>query len=103
MRMRFQSPMLTTSDTAPMVQKCVLLETAPKTNARANAPQTTFDASAAGSGALKRAAVRLLSRQALLGLLGRGAGGILLDERAQRLARLLALAELRLRARDVEQ
>src|SRR5713101_2605034 len=48
MRMRFQSPMLTTSDTAPMVQKCVLLPTAPKTKASAKAPHTTIEASAAG-------------------------------------------------------
>ena len=38
MRMRPVSPMLTQSDTAPMVQKWVLLPTAPKMNARANAP-----------------------------------------------------------------
>src|SRR5207237_1310853 len=48
MRMRFQSPMLSTSDTVPMVQKCVLLPTAPKRKARAKAPHTTADASAAG-------------------------------------------------------
>src|SRR5437879_11306630 len=48
MRMRFQSPMLTTSDTAPMVQKCVLLPTAPKRKASAKAPHTTAEASAAG-------------------------------------------------------
>src|SRR5712691_7551532 len=49
MRMRFQSPMLTTSETAPMVQNCVLLPTAPKTKASAKAPHTTMEASAAGS------------------------------------------------------
>ena len=48
MRMRFQSPMLTMSDTAPMVQKLVLLATAPNTNASANAPHTTMAESAAG-------------------------------------------------------
>src|SRR5436190_22536302 len=48
MRMRFQSPMLTTSDTAPMVQKCVLLPTAPKRKASAKAPHTTAEASVAG-------------------------------------------------------
>src|SRR6267142_3141682 len=53
MRMRFQSPMLTTSDTAPMVQKCVLLATAPKTKASANAPHTTVEASAIGLGSAK--------------------------------------------------
>ena len=48
MRMRPQSPMLTTSDTAPMVQKLVLLATAPKMKASANAPQATVLATAAG-------------------------------------------------------
>ena len=38
MRMRLVSPMLTQSETAPMVQKLVLLPTAPKTKASANAP-----------------------------------------------------------------
>ena len=41
MRMRLLSPMFTQSDTAPMVQKLVLLATAPKTKARTNAPQVT--------------------------------------------------------------
>src|SRR5438445_12851161 len=54
MRMRFQSPMLTTSDTAPMVQKCVLLPTAPKRKASAKAPHTTNEASAAGLDLFKR-------------------------------------------------
>src|SRR5690349_6542818 len=104
MRMRLQSPMLTMSDTAPMVQKCVLLATAPKTKPSANAPHTTIEASAAGLGSAKGPASRLfLLRQALLGLLGRGAGGVLLDERAQRLARCVGLADLGLRARDLEQ
>ena len=40
MRMRPQWPMLTTSDTAPMVQKLVLLATAPKTKASAKPPHT---------------------------------------------------------------
>src|SRR5471032_2985148 len=48
MRMRFQSPMLTTSETAPMVQKLVLLPTAPKMKARMKAPQSTCGANAAG-------------------------------------------------------
>src|SRR5262245_48708565 len=100
MRMRLQSPMLTTSETAPMVQKCVLLETAPKTNARANAPQTTVEASAAGS--FKARPALLLLREALLGLLGGRARGVLLDERAQRVARGARLPDLGLRARDVE-
>jgi hypothetical protein len=41
MRMRLLSPMFTQSDTAPMVQKLVLLPTAPKMNARMNAPTAT--------------------------------------------------------------
>ena len=41
MRMRPQSPMLTQSDTAPMVQKLVLLATAPKMKASTKAPATT--------------------------------------------------------------
>src|SRR5437762_2868574 len=42
-------------------------------------------------------------REALLRLLGRRAGGIFLDEGAQRLARGGALPQLTLGARDVEQ
>src|SRR6266853_3053915 len=114
MRMRFQSPMLTTSDTAPMVQKCVLLPTAPKRKASAKAPHTTAEASAAGLDSVKRprfglapqsqAGRRLfLLHEALLRLLGGRAGGIFLDEGAQRLARGGALSQLPLRARDVEQ
>src|SRR5687768_1551943 len=41
MRMRPQLPMLTTSDTAPMVQKLVRLATAPKTRPSANPPHAT--------------------------------------------------------------
>src|SRR5258706_3689431 len=119
MRMRFQSPMLTTSDTAPMVQKRVLLPTAPKRKASANAPHTTAEASTAGLDSVKRPRFgwpgypagsaeigrrRLFFLQeALLRLLGRRAGGIFLDEGAQRLARGRALSQLPLGARDVEQ
>src|SRR5256712_11119661 len=114
MRMRFQSPMLTTSDTAPMVQKCVLLPTAPKRKASAKPPHTTAEASAAGLDSVKRPPFGLapqsqsgrrlfLLHEALLGLLGRRAGGIFLDEGAQRLARGGALPQLTLGARDVEQ
>src|SRR5258707_5932979 len=109
MRMRFQSPMLTTSETAPMVQKCVLLPTAPKMKVRAKAPQTTAEASAAGLDSVKRPRQAppepdlFLLREALLGLLGRRARRILLHQRAQRLAGRGALSELGLRARDVEQ
>src|SRR5262245_5596206 len=102
MRIRFQSPMLTTSDTAPMVQKCVRFETAPKTKASAKAPHTTVEASAAGSFKWRCPALLLL-REALFGLLGSRAGGILLDQGAQGFARRAALADLGLRARDVEQ
>src|SRR5882672_6737115 len=109
MRMRFQSPMLTTSDTAPMVQKCVLLPTAPKRNPSARPPHTTIEASAAGLDSVKRPRrvspefALLLLREALFGLLGRRARGIPLHERAQRLAGGGALPQLRLGARDVEQ
>ena len=41
-RMRLQWPMLTTSDSAPMVQKLVLLATAPKMKASAKPLQTTI-------------------------------------------------------------
>ncbi len=41
MRSRFLSPMFTQSETAPMVQKLVLLPTAPKMKARTNAPPVT--------------------------------------------------------------
>src|SRR5207249_10473942 len=108
MRMRFQSPMLTTSDTAPMVQKCVLLPTAPKRKASAKAPHTTTEASAAGLDSVKRPRFGMapgprrgapgIGRrglfflyEALLGLLGRGARGIAFHQGAQRLARRGAL------------
>jgi hypothetical protein len=42
MRMRPQSPMLTMSDTAPIVQKFVLLPTAPNTSPSANPDQATM-------------------------------------------------------------
>ena len=48
MRMRPQSPMFTTSDTAPMVQKLVRLATKPKTKASAKPPQATSGARLAG-------------------------------------------------------
>jgi len=47
MRMRFQSPMLTTSGNRAHGQKCVLLPTAPKMNVRER-PPPTMEASAAG-------------------------------------------------------
>src|SRR5205809_7698572 len=45
MRMRERSPMFTQSDTAPMVQKWVLLPTAPKMKARMKAPPVTHGTS----------------------------------------------------------
>ena len=42
MRMRVQSPMLTMSATAPMVQKCVRCAIAPKAAASANAAHSTW-------------------------------------------------------------
>src|SRR6185295_17462965 len=47
MRMRLRLPMLTQSDTAPMVQKLVLCPTAPNTNASRKAPRATLGAMAA--------------------------------------------------------
>jgi hypothetical protein len=41
MRIRLRSPILTQSDTAPMVQKLVLFPTAPKIKASRNAPPVT--------------------------------------------------------------
>jgi hypothetical protein len=41
MRMRAQLPMLTTSETAPMVQKLVRFATKPKMNARMKPPHAT--------------------------------------------------------------
>src|SRR3954470_9646023 len=99
MRMRFQSPMPTMSDTAPMVQKRVLFPTAPKTNASPKPPQTTQDASAAGSAAV----TRLLAHEALSRLFRGPARRLFLHERAEGLPRRLAVAHLRLVARDIEQ
>src|SRR3990172_6303930 len=114
MRMRFQSPMLRTSETAPMVQKLVRLATAPKTNASAKAPQTTVEASAAGLASfigrpsatpgahhLDLSADSTLL-QPLFGFLGRRAGGIFLHQDAQRLPCRLLVAELGLRTGDVQ-
>jgi hypothetical protein len=41
MRMRAQSPIVTMSATAPMVQKCVRCEIAPNTTAKPNEAQST--------------------------------------------------------------
>ncbi|MNT46612.1 hypothetical protein D3C72_1832720 [compost metagenome] len=49
MRARVQSPMLTTSETAPMVQKCVRCSTAPNRKVRTNVLSSTVRESAARS------------------------------------------------------
>jgi len=49
MRMRVQSPMLTMSATAPMVQKCVRWAMAPKTAASAKADHSTWATSPGSS------------------------------------------------------
>ncbi len=77
MRRRPVSPMLTQSDTAPMVQKWVLLPTAPKMNARRNAPPRYIQISFRSTlgkrgeallGARRGAAPRILRDQLLQGL-----------------------------------
>ncbi len=45
-RSRLQSPMLTASDTAPIVQKCVRCRIAPNRNVRANVAHSTVRDSA---------------------------------------------------------
>ena len=98
MRMRPVSPMFTQSDTAPMVQKWVLLPTAPKMKARTNAPPVTYGASAAGFLAqrLAKAARRCFALVAEL------LAGYLRDQLFQRLARRCAVAHRFLRAGDGE-
>ena len=46
-RMRPESPILTRSDTAPMVQKLVLFTTAPMMKAMANEPHSKIDRASA--------------------------------------------------------
>src|SRR4051794_29645366 len=107
MRMRPRSPMLTQSDTAPMVQKRVLLPTAPKTKARRNAPPTTYGASCAGFSAPTRIArcgrSALGGRGEALPSAHRGAATrIARDQLLQRLLRLSLRAHRLLRTRDAE-
>ena len=64
MRMRVQSPMLTMSDSAPMVQKCVRWVMAPKATARENADQRTVEVSALRL----MESISILSRDCLSGL-----------------------------------
>src|SRR5688572_27576982 len=108
MRMRLRSPMLIQSDTAPMVQKWVLLPTAPKTKARTNAPPVTYGASCAGEKSFTASASFGSSAftecgDALLGARGRAAPRVLADELLQGLLRALAVAHRLLRAGDAEQ
>src|SRR6266852_1336232 len=108
MRMRFQSPMLTTSDTAPMVQKCVLLPTAPKRKASAKAPHTTAEASAAGLDSVKRPRFGLApqsqaGRRLFLlheALLGRD-GGLVIAHRVVRVADPVLRRGQELAAREI--
>src|SRR5262245_55483129 len=103
MRMRARLPMLTQSDTAPMVQKCVRLPTAPKTKASANAPAVTSGSRLCGFSAPTRPLPRALAlgddREALLGARRGAAVRVLGDELFQRLLRALAVVHRVLRAR----
>src|SRR3954471_3028728 len=103
MRMRERSPMFTQSDTAPMVQKWVLLPTAPKMKARAKAPPVTHGTSWAGV-ASKASVWRLSFRrgEALLGAVGRARLRVLGDQFLERLARRGPIAHRLLRAGDGE-
>src|SRR3954471_15164590 len=87
MRMRLKSPMLTQSETAPMVQKSVLFATAPKMNARTKAPPVTIGASCCGATSPIEAPCGRLALvddgQALLGARRGAAVGILGDQFAQ--------------------
>src|SRR5689334_21158284 len=108
MRMRDRSPMLIQSETAPMVQKWVLLPTAPKMNARTNAPPVTYGASCAGLASAKgiapcgRSALRHRG-DALLGARRCAARRVLGDQLFQGLLRFAPVAHGLLRAGDGEQ
>src|SRR5436190_6237355 len=93
MRMRDRSPMFTQSETAPMVQKWVLLPTAPKTKARRKAPPTT---------SCLESKLALGGGEALLGARGGARLRILGDQLLERLARGGAVAHRLLRAGDGE-
>src|SRR5688572_9903928 len=98
MRMRSRLPMLTQSDTAPMVQKRVLLPTAPKMKARANAPPVTYGASSftAWLSTLR------VGGEALLGALRRVGARVARDELLERPLRAGAIVHGFLRARDAQ-
>src|SRR5438067_5090855 len=130
MRSREVSPMFTQSETAPMVQKRVLLPTAPKMKARMKAPPVTNGTSAAGLASFKESTSVVpakagtydfrernwapLSRgrrfrrnstfgeggEALLGARGGAAFRVPVDEVFEGLLRVLALAHGLLRARN---
>src|SRR5258706_2977325 len=102
-RMRPKSPMLTQSDTAPMVQKLVRLPTAPKTKASAKAPPVTQGASSAapcGPNALLLAAA---VGDALLGACRGAALRVLGDHLGEGGAGRGLVAHRFLRAGDAEQ
>src|SRR5204863_1538734 len=104
MRMRERSPMFTQSDTAPIVQKCVLLPTAPKMKARRKAPPVTYGTSAAGLPGVRLGSTLGFGERGHALLRARGSGGlrILGDELFERLLRALAVAHCFLRAGDGE-
>src|SRR5437764_6115182 len=123
MRRREVSPMFTQSETAPMVQKRVLLPTAPKMKARMKAPPVTNGTSAAGLASIKESLIVVPAKagtydfrerrfrsnsafgeggEALLGARGGAAFRVPVDEVFEGLLRVLALAHGFLRARDRE-
>src|SRR5689334_20731282 len=91
MRMRVQSPMVTMSATAPIVQKCVRCAMAPKSAAKTKAAHSTWAASADRS---ISCTVLLQRREALPGRRGRFGLRIGLDQIAQRAACRLGILQL---------
>src|SRR5205814_7640174 len=105
MRMRERSPMFTQSDTAPMVQKWVLLPTAPKMKARTKAPPVTYGTSWAGFVSMVNAPLGSLALYCVEALLGTRRGARLRvfgDDFLERLLRALPVSHGLLRARDAE-
>src|SRR5574343_608289 len=90
MRMRLQSPMLTMSDTAPMVQKWVFWPMAPKAKATAKASQRT------GVVAILASMVRLESKvsNAVWRGIGNASGGKAFGTQAARIADTAGTAQL---------
>src|SRR5438105_5613011 len=106
MRMREGSPMFTQSGTAAMVQKWVLLPTAPKMKARTKAPPVTYGTSCAGFGSMVSAPLGSLALRRVQALPGARRGAALRvfgDHVFEGLLRALAVAHGFLRARDAEQ